>query len=54
MKPDCVVGFLQLKRDHASVFVEIVAIGNIIRDTGELRDGGVFFLRNLNCSCGRR
>jgi hypothetical protein len=43
MNPDCVVGFLQIKRDHTGVFVKIVAIGNIIRDPGKLRDGGVYF-----------
>jgi hypothetical protein len=43
MNPDCVIGFLQIKRDHVGVFVKTVAIGNIIRDPGKLRDGGVFF-----------
>jgi len=43
VNPDCVIGFLQIKRNHAGVSVKIVAIGNIIRDPGKLGNGGVFF-----------
>jgi hypothetical protein len=43
VNPDCVIGFLQIKRNHAGVFVKVVAIGNIIRNPGKLGDGGVFF-----------
>jgi hypothetical protein len=43
VNPDCVIGFLQIKRNNAGVFVKIVAIGNIIRDLGKLGNGGVFF-----------
>jgi len=35
MNPNCVIGFLQIKRDRAGVFVKIVAIGNIIQDPGK-------------------
>jgi hypothetical protein len=52
MNPDCVIGFLQIKQDYASVSVKIVAIGNIIRDPGKLRYGGVFFMESE--LCGRR
>jgi len=41
--PDCVISFLQIKQNHAGMFVKIVAIGNIIRDLGKLGNGGVFF-----------
>jgi hypothetical protein len=43
VNPDCVVGFLYIERAHAGVFMKIIAIGDIVRDPGKLRDGGVFF-----------
>jgi hypothetical protein len=43
VNPDCVVGFLYIERDHAGVFMKIIATGDTVRDPGKLRDGGVFF-----------
>jgi len=43
VNPDCVIAFLYIERDHAGGFMKILAIGNIVRDPGKLRNGGVFF-----------